>query len=138
MNALVVATFLVTALFTSEMFFRNCKRFGRQSWITAAIVLTEVLICMKYEPQTLFKPLPNHIALFWVVGAAGLMLFSLWKFYLKTHLFLHHHSKKSPKHVATKNGAQNNASENLLIVGSGAASNGLPRPSKSRNKSKQS
>ena len=56
---------------------------------------------MKYEPQTVFKPLPPVIAMLWIVGVTGLVMFTFWKFYIKTHLFLHNHSAKlSPKHYS--------------------------------------
>ncbi|XP_067935492.1 phosphatidylserine synthase 2-like [Watersipora subatra] len=78
----------------------DCKRFGRQSWIMSAIIITEVLVAAKFEPQTVFKPIPFHVSMFWMAGIVGLFLFTIWKFYLRTHFFLHTHSKNSPKHAS--------------------------------------
>ncbi|KAK3103672.1 hypothetical protein FSP39_020900 [Pinctada imbricata] len=35
----------------------NCKKFGRQSWLTLIIIITELLITMKIDWQTISKPL---------------------------------------------------------------------------------
>lgn len=88
---------------------RLCQRFGRQSWIMCAIIFTEVLVAVKFEPQTVFKPIPFHMSMFWIVGIIGLFLFTVWKFYLRTHLqlYLKSQSKYSPKH--TNNGTSADA-----------------------------
>ena len=67
----------------------------------AAIIISEVLVAVKFEPQTVFKPIPFHMSLFWIAGIMGLLAFTVWKFYLRTHFFLH--KKQSPRH--TGNGA---------------------------------
>lgn len=57
---------------------------------------------MKFEPETVFKPLPFAISMFWITGILGIIVYTIWNFYLKTHLFLHtHSSKNSPKHEVT-------------------------------------
>ena len=50
---------------------RNCKKFGRQSWLLIAIVVTELLVAIKFDPETISRPLPMHIKYFWIVGCAG-------------------------------------------------------------------
>ena len=62
--------------------FRSCKKFGRQSWLIAMIIITEFLIVVKFDMETISKPLPQHIALFWIVGALGLVFFTFWKFFI--------------------------------------------------------
>ena len=47
-----------------------------------AIVVTELLICIKFGWSTITKPLPRHIALWWVLGAALLLVYTVVKFYL--------------------------------------------------------
>ncbi|ODM87815.1 Phosphatidylserine synthase 2 [Orchesella cincta] len=65
----------------------ECKTFGRQSWIIIAIVSTEFLIVAKVDPVTITKPLPNHIATFWVVGLGVLALWTVWNFFISRFLF---------------------------------------------------
>ena len=52
----------------------QCKKFGRQSWVVNAIVITEVLIVCKFDWQTVTKPLPFHIVVVWVSIAVGVVL----------------------------------------------------------------
>ena len=46
------------------------------------IILTELIICIKFGKETMTKPLPRHIALWWVLGAALLIIYTFVKFYL--------------------------------------------------------
>lgn len=46
------------------------------------IIITEFLIVVKFDWETISKPLPQHIALFWIVGALGLVFFTFWKFFI--------------------------------------------------------
>jgi multisubunit Na+/H+ antiporter MnhB subunit len=48
-----------------------------------AIIVTEVLITLKFDWETFTKPLPQHIALGWVIGLVGLALWTVWHFYLQ-------------------------------------------------------
>ncbi|KAK6184097.1 hypothetical protein SNE40_006629 [Patella caerulea] len=61
----------------------NCKKFGRQSWLIAAIIITEFLIIAKFDWKTISKPLPRPIAAMWIVGLVGLVVYTIWKFYIK-------------------------------------------------------
>lgn len=61
----------------------KCKKMGTQSCLVFAIIITEVLITLKFDWNTFTKPLPRHITLFWVVGLAGLALWTVWYFYLQ-------------------------------------------------------
>lgn len=69
-------------LFYSSFWFRNCKRFGRQSWLIAAVIITEFLIVVKFDWNTVTKPLPKPIAIFWVLGLLGLVGWTVLKFYI--------------------------------------------------------
>ncbi|XP_023330653.1 phosphatidylserine synthase 2 [Eurytemora carolleeae] len=60
----------------------ECDKLGRQSWVLLAIVITELLICFKFGWQTITKPLPKHIALWWVLGGVLLVVYTFVKFYL--------------------------------------------------------
>jgi len=60
----------------------TCEQLGRQSWVMVAIVVTELLICVKFGWNTITKPLPKHIAIWWVVGCCLLVGYTVIKFYL--------------------------------------------------------
>ncbi|XP_052271614.1 phosphatidylserine synthase 2-like isoform X3 [Dreissena polymorpha] len=61
----------------------ECKKFGRQAWMIIAITVTELLIAIKFDAETLSKPLPTHIAYFWSLGFFCLVGYTIWKFYVK-------------------------------------------------------
>ena len=54
--------------------------FTRQSWVLLAIVVTELLICVKFGWDTITKPLPRSIAIAWISFAIGLILYTIVKF----------------------------------------------------------
>jgi phosphatidylserine synthase 2 len=58
------------------------NQLGRQTWVLILIVITELLICIKFGWATITKPLPRHIALWWVLGALILIGYTFVKFYL--------------------------------------------------------
>ncbi|XP_076450814.1 phosphatidylserine synthase 2-like [Babylonia areolata] len=60
----------------------NCKKFGRQSWLIAAIIITEFLIVLKFDWRTVTKPIPQPIAFVWVVGLGSLLVWTIVKFYI--------------------------------------------------------
>jgi len=60
----------------------ECDKLGRQSWVMIAIITTELLICIKFGWDTITKPLPRHIALWWVLGVSLLVVYTVVKFYL--------------------------------------------------------
>jgi len=61
----------------------ECKTFGRQSWVLAAIVITEFLIIAKFAWLTITKPLPKPVASLWLVGVLCLAVWTIWNFFLK-------------------------------------------------------
>lgn len=61
----------------------ECTKLGTQACLVIAIIVTEILISLKFDWDTFTKPLPRHVALFWIVGLAGLAIWTLWHFYLK-------------------------------------------------------
>lgn len=67
--------------------FRSCKTFGRQSWVIVAIIITEFLVIAKFDFGTITKPLPTHIAYFWILGCSSLILWTLWKFVVNNPKF---------------------------------------------------
>ena len=61
----------------------QCKKFGRQSWVITAIVITEVLIVLKFDWETVTKPLPFYIGLLWITIAVGIVLWTVYQFWFK-------------------------------------------------------
>ena len=47
-----------------------------------AIVCTEFLICVKFGWHTITKPLPRYIGMWWLLGLAGVIVYTLVKFVL--------------------------------------------------------
>jgi hypothetical protein len=80
---------------------RNCKKIGAQTWMVVAIIVTEVLITLKFDWDTFTKPLPQHVALGWIVGLVGLALWTVWHFYLQR--LLTHTEQRSNGHSDDKN-----------------------------------
>lgn len=62
---------------------RECKKFGRQSWVITAIIITEVLIVVKFDWNTVTKPLPFHIVLVWATIASAIVLWTIYHFWFK-------------------------------------------------------
>ncbi|XP_065583789.1 phosphatidylserine synthase 2-like [Artemia franciscana] len=60
----------------------GCKSFGRQSWTLLTIVFTEFLIVIRFGGETISKPIPRFIALFWVLGLIALLCYTVWAFIL--------------------------------------------------------
>ncbi|GFR70841.1 phosphatidylserine synthase [Elysia marginata] len=86
----------------------NCKKFGRQSWIIAAIIITELLISMKFDFEVMTKPIPTHMAIFWVVGLIGLVVWTMVKFYVLKDV-KHDIPEQESSKVKLKNGGGSNA-----------------------------
>ena len=55
------------------------NQLGRQTWVLIMIIMTELLICIKFGWATITKPLPRHIALWWVLGALILIGYTFVK-----------------------------------------------------------
>lgn len=36
-----------------------------------AIIITELLVAIKFDYETITKPIPQHIAYFWILGFVG-------------------------------------------------------------------
>jgi len=60
----------------------ECDKLGRQSWVMLTIISTELLISLKFGWSTITRPLPRHIALWWVLGFVLLIVYTFVKFYL--------------------------------------------------------
>jgi phosphatidylserine synthase 2 len=78
----------------------RCKRFGRQSWVITAIVITEVLIVFKFDWETVTKPLPFSIVLVWTSIGTALVLWTLYQFWFKRFILW---GQKKNVHITEKN-----------------------------------
>jgi hypothetical protein len=67
---------------------RSCKKIGPQVWLIMTIVITELLIALKFDWHTFTLPPPTNVVVFWSVLIAVLSLWTLWHFYLQR--LLHH------------------------------------------------
>lgn len=59
----------------------TCKRFGQQAWVVAAIVATEILICVKFGWDTLSIPFPFHVSAFWILFVSIWLMWTVWNFW---------------------------------------------------------
>jgi len=48
-----------------------------------SIIITEVLITLKFDWHTFTKPLPRHVVVGWTIGLAVLAIWTIWHFYLQ-------------------------------------------------------
>ncbi|PAA93971.1 hypothetical protein BOX15_Mlig025942g2, partial [Macrostomum lignano] len=65
----------------------SCKKFGRQAWLLTAIIVTEALICVKFDWPTVSKPPPTRIIVIWSVIISLTIGWTLWHFCLKQLIF---------------------------------------------------
>ncbi|ELU10107.1 hypothetical protein CAPTEDRAFT_93305 [Capitella teleta] len=65
----------------------SCGKIGPQSWLIAAIIVTELLVELKFDWDTMTQPLPQHMAVLWVAGLVLLLLWTVWHFYLQRLLW---------------------------------------------------
>ncbi|ESO97633.1 hypothetical protein LOTGIDRAFT_103737 [Lottia gigantea] len=95
----------------------DCKKFGRQSWLIIAIIVTEFLIIAKFDWKTISKPLPRPVAAFWLVGLCGLVIYTIWKFYIKRDVkndipekIINNNTADTPVNKNTQHSNSNNSS----------------------------
>ena len=109
----------------------ECDKLGRQSWVMLAIIVTELLICIKFGWATITKPLPRHIAMWWVLGAALLLIYTVVKFYL---LKPNHIPKPEKENIRMGSPVNTPATENKGIL-DGPSTNQLQPGESSTNQS---
>ena len=66
-----------------DLISRECKKFGRQAWLVVIIVLTEFLIVLKFDWETVTQPFPLHVTLFWLLFTICLVTWTIWHFFIK-------------------------------------------------------
>ena len=95
---------------------RVCKKFGTQSWVVAAIIVTELLISCKFEWAIVTKPLPRHITFLWLAILGSLLLWTVWHFYLQRLLW---HTEKKLKRSKKQQQQQEEQNNNHTRNGNG-------------------
>jgi phosphatidylserine synthase 2 len=59
----------------------ECKRVGVQTWLTAAAILTEFMIILKFSQGEFPESAPFHIVVLWTVFLSAIVGFALWRFW---------------------------------------------------------
>eukprot|EP00064_Thunnus_orientalis_P010313 superscaffoldBa00001388_g10339 len=59
------------------------KKLGQQAWLVAAITVTEFLIVVKYDPNTIMLPIPFFIMQCWLLGILLIFTWTLWRFFIR-------------------------------------------------------
>lgn len=77
----------------------NCKRLGRQAWMFCCIIITELLIVLKFGWETVTKPLPRHIATFWILSIFTLALWTFLRFYVARWLIKASQHREEHEHA---------------------------------------
>ncbi|CAH8451982.1 unnamed protein product [Dicrocoelium dendriticum] len=77
----------------------NCRRLGRQAWMFCCIIITELLIVIKFGWETVTKPLPRHIATFWILSILALALWTFLRFYVTRWLIKASQHPEEREHV---------------------------------------
>ncbi|CAB4062333.1 PTDSS2 [Lepeophtheirus salmonis] len=58
----------------------ECDKLGRQSWVLLAVISTELLVCLKFGWDTMTKPIPKSILLWWLAGIVLIIFYTFVKF----------------------------------------------------------
>lgn len=59
------------------------KKLGQQAWLVAAITVTEFLIVVKYDPNTIMLPIPFFIMQCWFLGLVLIIIWTVWRFFIR-------------------------------------------------------
>uniref|UniRef100_A0A6Q2XVK6 Phosphatidylserine synthase n=1 Tax=Esox lucius TaxID=8010 RepID=A0A6Q2XVK6_ESOLU len=62
------------------------RKLGQQAWMVAAITVTEFLIVMKYDPETIMLPIPFFVTQCWILGILLILCWTLWRFFIRLGL----------------------------------------------------
>ncbi len=74
-------------LFYFLILYRECKKFGRQAWLVVIIVFTELMIVLKFDWETVTRPFPPHVSLFWLLFTICIVAWTIWHFYIKRAIY---------------------------------------------------
>lgn len=59
------------------------KKLGQQAWLVAAITVTEFLIVVKYDPNTIMLPIPFFVMQCWFLGIGLIFIWTVWRFFIR-------------------------------------------------------
>uniref|UniRef100_A0A8C6M8S6 Phosphatidylserine synthase n=1 Tax=Nothobranchius furzeri TaxID=105023 RepID=A0A8C6M8S6_NOTFU len=62
------------------------KKLGQQAWLAAAITVTEFLIVVKYDPNTLMLPIPFFVMQCWFLGIFLILIWTVWRFFIRPYV----------------------------------------------------
>ncbi|GAU97853.1 hypothetical protein RvY_09082 [Ramazzottius varieornatus] len=58
----------------------KCKKLGKQAWMVLIVIITELLIVMRFDLELITKPLPSMIALLWLTFGTLCIMWTIWQF----------------------------------------------------------
>lgn len=64
-----------------------CKKMGTQTWVCIAIIMTELLICLKFDWETVTKPFPPEVAFWWYIFLSALVTWTIGQFLIRPYLW---------------------------------------------------
>lgn len=65
----------------------KCKRLGAQAWLTAIIIIVELLVCIKFGRGQFPNPTPIAVVRFWQALITLLVAFPIWQFWIRPRFF---------------------------------------------------
>lgn len=74
-----------------------CKKMGTQTWVCLSIIMTELLICFKFDWETVTKPFPPEIAFWWYIFGGILLTWTVWNFFIQPYIWPHTHHDQQVK-----------------------------------------
>lgn len=89
----------------------TCHKFGNQSILVLAVMVTEMLIAYKFDWETFTRPIPSRVSTMLMMGGLGLTLWTLWHFYLN-RLILHTEQKMKIQEKEDDSGEESDESQN--------------------------
>jgi phosphatidylserine synthase 2 len=91
----------------------NCKKMGTQTWVAITVIITELLIIFKFDWDRIKVPPSNTIILCWAIFIFGLILSTIWNFYIRPGI--HWNDKIKNKTDFISEITNNNGDESFVI-----------------------
>lgn len=96
------------------------KKLGQQAWIVAAITVTEFLIVVKYDPNTIMLPIPFFIIQCWILGIILIVTWTLWRFFIRDITLRYKETQRRKQEAPLGNGSASTPSGRSKLNGSGS------------------
>ncbi|KAM7002659.1 phosphatidylserine synthase 2 [Tautogolabrus adspersus] len=77
------------------------KKLGQQAWLVAAITVTEFLIVVKYDPNTIMLPIPFFVMQCWFLGIVLIFTWTLWRFFIRDITLRYKETRRRKQEVPT-------------------------------------